>query len=63
VDRSLTDTQYIIQETATALTPILNNIDETTRNLLELSRKLRDNPVGALLGGHNTRDNAPDNYR
>jgi phospholipid/cholesterol/gamma-HCH transport system substrate-binding protein len=63
VERSLTDTQYIIQETATALTPILNNIDETTRNLLELSRKLRDNPVGALLGGHNTRDNAPDNYR
>ena len=62
VDRTLIDVQYMIQETATALTPILNTIDETTRNLLELSRDLRDNP-GVLIGGRNTRDNAPDNYR
>jgi len=59
IERSLTDTQYIVQEAATALTPILNTIDETTRNLLELSRDLRDNP-GVLIGGRNTRDNSPD---
>jgi phospholipid/cholesterol/gamma-HCH transport system substrate-binding protein len=62
VQATLTDSQYMIQEIATALTPILNTVDETTRNLLELSRDLRDNP-GVLLGGRNTRDNAPDNYR
>ena len=58
IEGSLSDTQYIIQETATALTPILNSIDETTRNLLELSRDLRDNPA-VLLQGRDTRDNSP----
>lgn len=59
VERAITDTQYLMQETATALTPILNNVDETTRNLLELSRDLRDNP-GVLLGGRDGGDNSPD---
>lgn len=59
VERAITDTQYLMQETATALTPILNNVDETTRNLLELSRDLRDNP-GVLLGGRDSGDNSPD---
>jgi phospholipid/cholesterol/gamma-HCH transport system substrate-binding protein len=58
IEGSLSDTQYLIQEAATALTPILNSIDETTRNLLELSRDLRDNPA-VLLRGRSTHDNSP----
>jgi phospholipid/cholesterol/gamma-HCH transport system substrate-binding protein len=59
IERAITDSQYLMQETATALTPILNNIDETTRNLLELSRDLRDNPA-VLIGGRDNGDNSPN---
>jgi phospholipid/cholesterol/gamma-HCH transport system substrate-binding protein len=58
VNRSLADTQYLLQELATALTPILNNIEGASRNLLELSRDLRDNPA-VLLRGRELQDNAP----
>lgn len=62
IQRSLTDAQYLVQEAATAITPILNNLDETTRNLVEMSRDLRDNP-GVLLGGRDGRDNTPEQHR
>jgi len=50
IERSLSDTQFMLQELANAMTPILNNLDQTTRNLNELSTDLRDNPAVVLWG-------------
>ncbi|MCP4041064.1 MAG: MCE family protein [Gammaproteobacteria bacterium] len=58
VHTSLAETQYMTQELSTALNPILNNIEGATRNLLELSREIRDNPA-VILTGSKTRDNTP----
>lgn len=58
IERSLSDTQYMLQELATAMTPILNNLDETSQNLKELSLDLRKNPAAALWG-RDTLDNTP----
>lgn len=58
IERSLSDTQYMLQELATAMTPILNNLDETSQNLKELSVDLRKNPATAIWG-REVRDNAP----
>ncbi len=58
IQTSLAETQYMTQELSTALNPILNNIEGATRNLLELSREIRDNPA-TILSGSKTRDNTP----
>lgn len=49
VDRSFRDTQYILQELANSMTPILNNLDETSRNLKEVSEDFRNRPVPTLF--------------
>ncbi|MGH8547724.1 MAG: MlaD family protein [Methylococcales bacterium] len=58
IQRSLSDTQYMLQELGTAMTPILNNLDETSHNLKELSADLRNNPATAIWG-RDVRDNTP----
>ena len=58
IQRSLDDTQFFMQELAAALTPILTNIDDTTRNLSAISRDLRNNPA-VLLKGRRTEKEAP----
>ena len=60
IERSLTDSQYLLQELAASLAPILEHIETTSRNLAELSRDLRDNPA-VIIQGRAVRDNAqPD---
>lgn len=56
--RSLDDAQFLTQELAAALTPILTNIDDTTRNLSAITRDLRNNPA-ILLKGRRTEKEAP----
>ncbi|WP_295405613.1 MlaD family protein [uncultured Thiocystis sp.] len=48
LQRTLDDTQFLLQELATALTPILTNIEDATRNLSALSRELRADPATIL---------------
>ena len=57
IDRSITDSQYLLQELASALGPILEHIETATRNLAELSRDLRDNPA-VIIQGREVQDNA-----
>lgn len=59
IERSLADTQVILQEMSTAVTPILNNLDEIARNLLRLSQDLRNDPA-LVLWGRKLPDNAPE---
>jgi phospholipid/cholesterol/gamma-HCH transport system substrate-binding protein len=59
VEQVTTDSQYMVQELATALSPILNNLDGATRNLLELSQDLRANPA-LLLGGREVKADTPE---
>lgn len=58
VEESLVETRYLLQELGSALHPILGNIEGATRNLLELSRDLRDNPA-VVIGGRKKIDNTP----
>jgi phospholipid/cholesterol/gamma-HCH transport system substrate-binding protein len=44
------ETQYLLQELAAALTPILTNIEDATRDLSALARDLRTNPAVILKG-------------
>ena len=44
LQRSLDDTQFLLQSLASALTPILTNIEDATRNLAALSADLRGDP-------------------
>jgi len=57
IDRSITDGQYVLQELAASLVPILEHIEATTRNLAEVSRDLRANPA-VILRGREAQDNA-----
>jgi phospholipid/cholesterol/gamma-HCH transport system substrate-binding protein len=57
IDRSITDSQYVLQELAASLAPILEHIEATTRNLAEVSRDLRNNPA-VILRGREVQDNA-----
>jgi phospholipid/cholesterol/gamma-HCH transport system substrate-binding protein len=50
IERSVDDTQYLLQELAAALTPILTNIEDATRDLSALARDLRTNPAVILKG-------------
>jgi phospholipid/cholesterol/gamma-HCH transport system substrate-binding protein len=45
LQRSLDDTQLLLQELTAALTPILTNIEDATRDLSALSRELRTDPA------------------
>jgi phospholipid/cholesterol/gamma-HCH transport system substrate-binding protein len=46
---SLEDTQYLLQELAAALTPIMANIETASRNLAALSADLRQDPKSLLF--------------
>jgi phospholipid/cholesterol/gamma-HCH transport system substrate-binding protein len=46
---SLADTQYLLQELASALTPILANVESASRNLAALSGDLRQDPKSLIL--------------
>ena len=59
IERSLADTQVMVQELSTAVTPILNNLSEITQNLLQLSQDLRNDPA-LVLWGRKLPDNAPE---
>ncbi len=50
IQGSLDDTQYLLQELAAALTPILANIESASRDLSALSRELRADPSTVLRG-------------
>jgi phospholipid/cholesterol/gamma-HCH transport system substrate-binding protein len=58
LERSLDDTQYLLQELSAALTPILSNVEEATRNLSALSRDLRDNPA-VIIRGRKVKEDTP----
>ena len=58
VQRSLDDTQFLLQELSAALVPILTNIEDATRNLSALSRELRNNPA-AIIKGHEVEEETP----
>lgn len=45
IQRSLDDTQVLLQSLSAALTPILTNIEDASRNLSALSRDLRADPA------------------
>ena len=58
LERSLDDTQYLLQELAAALTPILTNVEDATRNLSVLSQDLRNNPA-VIIKGRKVEADAP----
>jgi phospholipid/cholesterol/gamma-HCH transport system substrate-binding protein len=58
IERSLDDTQYLLQELAASLTPILTNIEDATRDLSALARDLRTNPA-VIIRGHEVEDQTP----
>jgi len=45
LERSLDDTQFLLQSLAAALTPILTNIEDATRNLAAFSTEIRNEPT------------------
>lgn len=57
IDRSVADSQYLLQELASALGPILEQVETATRHLAELSRDLRNNPA-VIIQGREVQDNA-----
>jgi len=58
VQRSLDDTQFLLQELSSSLSPILTNIEDATRNLSALSRDLRRDPA-VILKGHQVEEKTP----
>lgn len=50
LQRSLDDTQYLLQQISASLVPILTNIEDATRNLSALSRDLRNDPAVIIKG-------------
>jgi phospholipid/cholesterol/gamma-HCH transport system substrate-binding protein len=55
---TMDDTQRLLQELSSALTPILANIEDATRDLSALSRELRQNPA-AILKGRTVEERTP----
>jgi phospholipid/cholesterol/gamma-HCH transport system substrate-binding protein len=55
---SASNAEYVLQELAAALIPILTNLETASRNLSALSRELREDPV-SLLRGHNGSEQSP----
>ncbi len=58
LERSLDDTQFLLQSLAAALTPILTNIEDASRNLAAFSQELRSHPT-QLLRPRETEEQAP----
>ncbi len=58
LQRSLDDTQFLLQSLAAALTPILTNIEDASRNLSAFSQELRSHPTH-LLRPRETEEQAP----
>ena len=50
IQGSIDESQYLLQELAASLTPILANIETASRNLAALSRELRANPTTVWRG-------------
>ncbi|WP_240905541.1 MlaD family protein [Thiorhodococcus mannitoliphagus] len=48
LQESLDDAQYLLQELSAALTPILTNIEDATRDLSAVTRELRKDPKSLL---------------
>lgn len=55
---SLDDTQFLLQQFATSLMPILANLEDATRNLAALTRDLRANP-GVIIRGREVEPETP----
>jgi phospholipid/cholesterol/gamma-HCH transport system substrate-binding protein len=55
---SLDDTQFLLQQVATSLMPILTNLEDATRNLAALTRDLRANP-GVIIRGREVEPQTP----
>jgi phospholipid/cholesterol/gamma-HCH transport system substrate-binding protein len=58
LQRSLDDTQFLLQELSAALTPILTNIEDATHNLSALARDLRRDPA-VIIKGRTVEEQAP----
>ena len=58
VEKALSEANFLFQDLSMALPPILDNIEEATRNLQGLSRDLRDNP-SVIIRGRKKVDNSP----
>lgn len=58
VQRSLDDTQFLLQELSSSLTPILTNIEDATRDLSALARDLRRDPA-VIIKGHPVEEKTP----
>lgn len=58
LQRSLDDTQFLLQELSAALTPILTNIEDATHNLSALARDLRRDPA-VIIKGRQVEEQAP----
>jgi phospholipid/cholesterol/gamma-HCH transport system substrate-binding protein len=58
LQRSLDDTQFLLQELSAALTPILTNIEDATHNLSALARDLRRDPA-VIIKGRKVEEQAP----
>jgi len=58
VQRSLSDTQFLLQELSAALTPILTDIEDATHNLSALVRELRRDPA-LIIKGREVKEQAP----
>jgi len=59
IQGSIDETQYLLQELAASLTPILANIETASRNLSALSRELRANPTSVWRG----REQPPSSFQ
>jgi phospholipid/cholesterol/gamma-HCH transport system substrate-binding protein len=59
IQRSLDDTQFLLQSLSAALTPILTNIEDASRNLSALSRDLRRDPAMILKKRSEQEEQAP----
>ncbi len=57
INRSLADLNHVLGTMARSVDSIAFNLEGTTRNMLEFSRQLRENP-GLLIGGTRPRDGA-----
>ena len=58
LQRSLDDTQYLLQELNANLTPILVNIEDASRNLAAFSRDLRRDPA-VMIKGRKVEEQSP----
>ncbi len=58
LQRSLDDTQNLLQDLTAALSPILVNLDDATRNLSALSRDLRKDPA-VIIKGRKVEEQSP----